>query len=75
MVKQINIDRSLLNTQKPKAQTEGIWIKEGEVAYIRIPSFENNEYEDKAIEFINLFKEAKSIIIDLRDNEGGHNSL
>ena len=51
--------------------TSKLWIKEGEIAYIRIPSFENNEYEDKAIEFIYLFKEAKSIIIDLRDNEGG----
>jgi len=69
--RQINVDRSLLNSQKLKTQTEGIWIKEGEVAYIRIPSFENNEYEDKAIEFIGLFRDAKSIIIDLRDNEGG----
>ena len=69
--KQIKVDRSLISTQRPKSQTEGIWIKEGEVAYIRIPSFEDHEYEDKAIEFIDLFKEAKSIIIDLRDNDGG----
>ena len=69
--RQIEVDRSLLSAQKLKAQTEGIWIKEGEIAYVRIPSFENNEYEDKALEFINSFKEAKSIIIDLGDNEGG----
>jgi len=69
--KQINVDRGALNIKKLMAKTEGIWIKEGETAYIRIPSFENNEYENKAIEFIKLFNEAKSIIIDLRDNEGG----
>ena len=69
--KNINIDRSLYSISKSKAPTDGKWIKENELAYIRIPSFESFESEDRALELVNLFKDAKCIIFDLRDNDGG----
>ncbi len=67
----VEVDRSNLYVNKNKLQTEGIWIKDGELGYIKIPSFESIEFEEKAVEFVNLFKEAKCIIIDLRENSGG----
>lgn len=67
----LNIDRSLYNISKNKLPIDGKWIKENELAYVKIPSFENNECEDRAIEFVELFKDAKCIIFDLRENDGG----
>ena len=55
-----------------KAQaTEGRWLVEGQVAYIKIPSFGNADYEKRALEYLKEYQQAKSLIIDVRGNGGG----
>lgn len=51
--------------------TIGHWIYENEQAYLKIPSFGQNYSQDKALEYIKEFFEAKMIIIDVRGNTGG----
>lgn len=51
--------------------TEGRWIREGTLAYINIPSFDDPEFQKSALDFVKKFKAAKALIIDVRGNEGG----
>ena len=60
---------SLLENQN--TSTTGNWIYENELAYIKIPNFGQNNYQDKALEYIKEFFKAKMIIIDVRGNTGG----
>lgn len=60
---------SLLENQN--VSTMGYWINENEIAYIKIPNFGQNNFQDKALEYINEFSKAKMIIIDVRGNTGG----
>lgn len=52
-------------------ETEGRWIKEGKIGYIRIPTFNWPKFEAKAIEYVEQFKDAASLIVDVRLNTGG----
>jgi carboxyl-terminal processing protease len=51
--------------------TEGRWLEPGKVAYVRIPSFFNPEYEKRALELVREFREAAILIVDVRGNMGG----
>jgi carboxyl-terminal processing protease len=64
-------------TVKPSVQksapppSEGRWLIEPSVAYIKIPSFGDPNYERTAIEFVRKFQGAKALVIDVRSNGGG----
>ena len=63
---------SLHNADEAKPPTtEGRWLIEGQVAYIKIPSFGNADYEARALEYVKEYQRAKSLIIDVRGNGGG----
>lgn len=58
-------------------KAEGRWLKESELAYIRIPSFGGAHdlqpsFESQAVAFVKQYWSAKAIIIDLRNNHGGN---
>jgi len=53
------------------AHTTGRWLREGEVAYIRIPSFGEPHYETEALAYVRQFTTARAIIVDVRHNDGG----
>lgn len=55
--------------------TQGYWIKENKVAYIKIPSFGNKNFEKEAVKLIKEYKNSPSLIIDLRGNGGGSTPL
>jgi carboxyl-terminal processing protease len=57
--------------KKDPVATEGRWIREGTLAYIKIPSFDDPAFQESAIEFVKKFKAAMALIIDVRGNEGG----
>jgi len=57
--------------KKDPIATGGRWIREGTLAYINIPSFDDPEFQKSAIEFVKKFKAATALIIDVRGNEGG----
>lgn len=58
------------NSGNPQ-RSEGRWLDEERVAYIRIPSFGQPHYEERAIELVREFKNAASMIVDVRGNGGG----
>lgn len=50
--------------------TDGDWI-DVNTAYIKIPSFTEPRFEERALQLLSEFRCAKSLIIDLRSNDGG----
>lgn len=56
-------------------EVEGKWISQGQIGYIKIPSFNKSKFETKALEYVQEYFNARSIIIDLRDNGGGNTPI
>lgn len=69
--RRVSIDRrtQILRPSPPLA-TEGR-ILEGGVAYLKIPSFGEPVFQEKAVEFVRQNAGAKALIIDVRGNGGG----
>jgi carboxyl-terminal processing protease len=55
----------------PVRDSQGRWLRDGEVAYIRIPSFGDPAYERTAVELVRRFSAAPHLIVDVRGNGGG----
>jgi carboxyl-terminal processing protease len=51
--------------------SEGRWLLEGSLAYLKIPSWNDPNYEKSALEFVKRHRDAKCLIIDVRGNGGG----
>jgi carboxyl-terminal processing protease len=51
-------------------KTESRWLEPG-IGYLRVPSFGAPEFEKAALEQLQQFKDARSLILDLRGNDGG----
>src|SRR6202795_3780828 len=69
--RRIPIDRT--NDQKSAsapARTEGRWLLEKSVAYIKVPTFHGIETQAGALEFLKQFHGAKTVILDVRGNPG-----
>ncbi|HEV3471044.1 MAG TPA: S41 family peptidase [Pyrinomonadaceae bacterium] len=70
--RRVSVDRAALKpAPQPSPETEGRWLKEGELAYVKIPGFGEPRFEQKALEFVRRFKDAGALIIDVRGNGGG----
>ena len=50
---------------------EGRSLREGEIAYVRIPSFGDPNNENKAAELVQQFASSPNLIVDVRLNGGG----
>lgn len=50
---------------------EGRWIEPGRVAYIRVGSWNDSEYRERAMELLEEFLSAESLVVDVRSNGGG----
>jgi carboxyl-terminal processing protease len=70
--RKVRIDRAgtMLADQTDKLP-EGRWLAENATAYIRISSFANSLFEEKALAYVMQFKNAKTLILDVRNNAGG----
>jgi carboxyl-terminal processing protease len=55
----------------PLRTSEGRWLREGHVAYIRVPSFGDPVYEETAIALVRRFATAPTLVVDVRGNGGG----
>jgi carboxyl-terminal processing protease len=51
--------------------SEGRWLHDGRLAYIRIPAFGDAAYERTAIELVRQFASSPNLIVDVRGNGGG----
>ncbi len=67
----IEIDRTKIPENKPTTlETEGKKINDN-VAYIRIPSFDDPKFQERALSFLEEFFAVECLIIDVRGNGGG----
>ncbi|MFA9458450.1 S41 family peptidase [Halalkalibacter sp. AB-rgal2] len=68
-VKRVKVD----SKEGYRKQCEPIsqWLIKGEIAYLKIPSFAKQSYEAQVLDDLNRFSNAKTIMIDLRGNQGG----
>ena len=67
--RKVTIDRAKFKA--PEQKTDGHWLKPGTTAYIRIPSFYRLPFEQTALDYVRQFHNAKTLIIDVRNNRGG----
>jgi carboxyl-terminal processing protease len=51
-------------------KTEGRWLTEGLVAYVKVPSFRGIETQAQALDYFQQFHNAKAVILDVRGNPG-----
>ncbi|HTW31668.1 MAG TPA: S41 family peptidase, partial [Candidatus Sulfotelmatobacter sp.] len=65
----VTIDRQKFKETGQK--TDGHWLKPGVTAYIRIPAFNQPWFENGARDFVAQFRNARTLIIDVRNNPGG----
>jgi carboxyl-terminal processing protease len=73
--RRVSVDREAtrkLPTQEagPPA-AEGRWLVEGSIGYLRIPGFNDPNFEKSALAFVRNHSKAKCLIIDVRGNGGG----
>jgi carboxyl-terminal processing protease len=69
--RKIPIDRK--NDKKnpePPLKTDGRWLVERSVAYIKVPTFHGIETQAQALRYLKEFHEAKAVILDVRGNPG-----
>ena len=67
----LSVDRK--NDKKspmPAPATEGRWLVEKSVAYIKIPTFHGIHTQAQALDFLRQFHDAKAVILDVRGNPG-----
>lgn len=73
-----SIDREALSAyphDNSTTDTEGRWIIPNDIAYIRIPSFDDSKYESTALQYVSEYKDARVLIVDVRSNPGGSTPL
>ena len=69
--RKVRIDRK--NDRKsplPPAVTEGRWLVEKSVAYIKVPIFQGIQTQGRALELLKEFHDAKAVVLDVRGNPG-----
>ncbi len=68
----VAIDRFKDELHFPAAATsEARWMREPEIAYLRIPSFDGARFENAALAALEQHKSARAIVFDVRGNGGG----
>jgi Peptidase family S41 len=67
--RKVRVDREKLKV--PEQKTEGRWLKPGVTAYIRILAFFHPPFEQAALDYIRQYQNARTLIIDVRNNGGG----
>jgi carboxyl-terminal processing protease len=51
--------------------SEGRWISEGSLFYMKIPSFNDDRFESTAVALVKEHEDARCLILDVRGNGGG----
>jgi carboxyl-terminal processing protease len=51
--------------------TEGRWLVEGRIGYIRVPSWDGSRFQERALELLDDMQDADGLIVDVRGNAGG----
>ena len=59
----------------PLRASEGRWVEQSRIAYIRVPSFGSPVFEQSAVDFVRQFAASPNLIVDVRGNGGGTTPL
>jgi len=68
--REVVVDRKHEVTQRPPVKTEGRWLAEGLVGYIKLPIFRGIETQVAALDFLKQYRGARTVILDIRGNPG-----
>jgi carboxyl-terminal processing protease len=66
-------DREVTILRGPRAadaETAGRWLSGG-LAYLRVPSWTDPRFERRALELLEIYRDAAGLIVDVRGNNGG----
>ena len=67
----VRIDRAADKRREESPQkTEGRWLEQGRLAYLKVPLFRGIKFAADAVEYLRQFRDAQALILDLRGNEG-----
>ena len=69
--RKVSVDR--MSDKKAPAspeKSEGRWLVEKTIAYIKVPTFHGIETQAQALELLKQFHDAKTLILDVRGNPG-----
>jgi carboxyl-terminal processing protease len=69
--RKVDIDRKIdKKMDEAPAKTEGRWLVQGSIAYVKVPSFHGIETQAQALDYFRQFHDAKAVILDVRGNPG-----
>jgi carboxyl-terminal processing protease len=68
--REVAVDRSG-TADSDELTTEGRWLEEDRVAYIRVPSWNGSQFQERALELLEEFASAEALVVDVRSNGGG----
>lgn len=57
--------------EPPRPTVEGRWLEPDEVAYIRVGSWNDAVYQERALELLETYRDAPALVVDVRGNGGG----
>jgi carboxyl-terminal processing protease len=67
----IRVDRTVNRPTAAAPKVEGHWLTQSTTGYIRISSFAEPAFEERAAAYVVQFEKARAVIIDVRNNAGG----
>jgi carboxyl-terminal processing protease len=73
--RQVTVDREHYKKTASSPATEGKWLIPGSVAYIKVPNFRGIRTQAAALDDLDQFHDAKTVILDVRGNPGLGNPL
>ena len=59
----------------PALETVGRWLVEGRIGYIRVPSWDAPEFQQRAMELLETMRDAEALVVDVRGNQGGSSPI
>lgn len=65
------IDRTQPLAAPTDLKTKGCWLTPGQVAYIKVPGFDDPKFEKDALALVTQYRTANTLIVDVRGNGGG----
>jgi len=68
--REVVVDRKRDVTRRPATKTEGRWLAQGSVAYIKVPTFHGIDTQAAALDYLRQFRAAATVILDIRGNPG-----
>lgn len=67
----IRIEEPAPQSSPRRPVVDGRWLEPDRVAYIRVGSWNDQEYRERAMELLEEFRSADALVVDVRGNGGG----